>query len=178
MNAAKTNDNIPTHSAIWATQVFSSLKANGFSMSAITAGLSVQRRHLRDAEAKIPFADHAALLQRAAELTGDPCYGFQMGRTRDFRDAGLLAYLGISSKNLGDAIRNMIRYHTVFSDAVTAEWIDEEDGCRLVWLFKGVDYGSARQAVEFSMANFINALRRLSRREIRPRSVSFEHARN
>lgn len=178
MNAAKTNDDPPTHSAIWATQIVASLKASGFGMPAITTGLSVQRRHLRDPEAKIPFADHVALLQRAADLTGDPCYGFRMGQTRDFRDAGLLAYLGISSKNLGDAIRNMIRYHTVFSDAVSADWLDEEDGCRLVWRFSGVDHGAARQAVEFSLANFINALRRLSRREIRPRRLCFVHARN
>lgn len=143
------------------------LKAAGLDRAAIDAD-----------GARIPITAHAAVFELAAQSIDDDCLGLRFGATRDVRDAGLIGYLGISSQTLGDAIRNVSRYSRVFSDAVAFDVGDLAKTGDMRWTFRVPTGVRTRQMIEFSAANFVQATRQLTGRNIVPTELTFAHPRN
>ena len=125
------------------------------------------------------FRQHARLLDLAAEATGDGCFGLHLAaREVDIRDAGLLAYVGLSSRTLGEAVRNLARYGSVLNEAIRGTLELSEDSADLVIEVLDPSVRNRRQAVEFSAANVVRGCRMITRTELRPSGVRFAHPRN
>ena len=57
----------------------------------------------------LPYRSHAKLLECVARELKDPFYGLNLARNFDPRDLGALAYVGLSSRTLEDALLNLER---------------------------------------------------------------------
>src|SRR5262245_52723412 len=84
--------------ALWARMVVDRFRQAGADLESALAEAGLELRSLNKADAWIPFAAHAKLLEIAARDLGDDCFGLNLSITVDIRDAGLLAYLGIASR--------------------------------------------------------------------------------
>lgn len=164
--------------AVWARQLIELLRRRGYPAGEILRSVGIEPRRLMRDGARITIADYVAIFERAAEMTGDPCLGLNFGRDRDVRDAGLIAYVGISSATLGDAIHNIARYRRVFSDASEIETGALTDEGRIEWWFRGAGAPAGRQYLEFSASNILHGFRKIAGRNLAPVSVSFAHPRN
>ncbi|WP_162918654.1 AraC family transcriptional regulator [Taklimakanibacter deserti] len=163
--------------ALWARMVVDKLKQAGADLEAALAEAGLELRMLNKADAWIPFTDHARLLEIAARELSDDCFGLNFSATIDIRDAGLLAYLGIASRTVEEAMHNLARYLRVFSEAyqISLKVAGETGTLTIIPLHSS--YGQSRQAVEFSYGVVIHAYRQLAGIRLAPLSVQFVHNR-
>src|SRR5262249_50029206 len=97
---------VHTVDAVWARLVAANLENEGRPVQEIVANAGIDPHVLNRKKARILFRQHAKLLDLAAEASGDGCIGLHIAAQIDIRDVGLLAYVGLSSRTLGEAIRN------------------------------------------------------------------------
>lgn len=167
----------PTHGAIWALRLIERLEAQGISRAALIGNTGLNLSGLDRDEPSLPFNTIAALFERAAELTGDDLLGLNAGIARDFRESGLLAYLGFSSQTVADMLANLARYSRVFSDAVEIDVSELSQTGVMRWHFTVPSNIARGQYVEFGAAGTLSDLRRLSGMDFAPESVTFHHKR-
>ncbi|MBL4835009.1 MAG: AraC family transcriptional regulator ligand-binding domain-containing protein [Pseudomonas sp.] len=67
---------------------------------------------------QINQTDMNRLWHAAATLTGDDCFGLQVGRTFCSNTLKVLGLAAVSSPTVGDALQRVIRYFSVFSTQV------------------------------------------------------------
>lgn len=164
--------------AIFAQLAARHLLAQGVSPAAVFAGTGFGPALLNQEEPAAPFAAIAGFFSRAAELTGDPLFGFRLGCASDLRMAGLLGYIALTSPTAGCFLRNIARYAGVMSDT----W--EMDPSRLAshgefaWSCKAASGQQASQYVEFLAALFFTALREAAGTRIELQEAAFTHQRH
>lgn len=169
---------IPQQNAVWARQVFEDLKSRGLDGGAAVSASGISRAALFRKDGTIPFEKHCRLLDQAALMTGDDCYGLRFGTERDPRDIGLLAYIGMSSANLHDALKNITRYSKLGTEGLVSRLIVERDAA----LFESAlvmpqAVAGYDQEMEFVISLMVNACRALTGRNIAPLEVRFRHGR-
>jgi len=167
----------PKHDAVWARELVADLKSRGRDVEGLLAEVGLRESSLTGDGARISFAKHVALFERAADILGDDRLGLHFGQTRDTRDAGLLGYIGLSSATLSDAIANLSRYRRVFSDAMDVRIDDLETRGLLTWEFRDGAANVARQSIEFTAANWVRGFRETTGIHLVPVSLAFAHDR-
>jgi AraC-like DNA-binding protein len=168
----------PDHAAVWVHQLIAELHRRNHAVEPILRAAGLDRATIDADGARIPITAHATVFELAAQTVDDDCLGLRFGATRDARDAGLIGYLGIASQTLGDALRNLSRYSRVFTDAVEFDIGDLTKLGDLRWAFRVPPGIRARQMIEFSAANVVQATRQLTGRNIVPIELTFAHPRN
>jgi AraC-like DNA-binding protein len=163
--------------ALWARMVVNKLKQTGADLEGALTEAGLELRMLNKADAWIPFSAHAKLLEIAARHLGDDCFGLHLSATIDIRDAGLLAYLGVASRTVEEAMHNLARYLRVFSEAYQIELkVAGETGTLTIIPLHSL-YDQCRHAVEFSYGGVIHAYRQLTGKRLAPVAVQFVHHR-
>jgi AraC-like DNA-binding protein len=170
---------VHTVDGVWARVIADHLERGGRPAAALLAAAGLDPAGLQEKGTRVPFRKHARLLDLAAEATGDGCFGLHLAaREVDIRDAGLLAYVGLSSRTLGEALRNLARYGSVLNDAIRGTLEVADGSADLVLEVLDPAVRDRRQAVEFSVANIVRACRVVTRTGLRPVAVEFVHPRN
>ncbi len=104
-----------------AKQVLTELKEAGIASDPLVTEAGLQMYQLNRDMGWIPYDSHALLLEAAAREMADPYYGLNLARRVDPRDYGALAYVGLSSATLEDALLNFERYVSVQTEAWTLD---------------------------------------------------------
>src|SRR5215472_19101257 len=108
-----------TIDAIWAKLIAKRLERQGLAASELLQRAEVKPYLLNQKSARMPFYQHAALLDLAAKATENSCFGLDLAANEgDPRDNGLLVYTALSSKTFGEALKVLQRYLHVFNEAV------------------------------------------------------------
>jgi AraC-like DNA-binding protein len=71
-----------------------------------------------DPDSQVPVSAQVALWQLVAQMTSDPGFGVRTGASMRVRDYGLLGYTFYYSATLGAALRRLVRFGHILSDAV------------------------------------------------------------
>ena len=165
------------HGAVWARQLLADLEEIGFDRQKLIGNTDIDLSSLDRDEDMVPFEAIAALFERAAFLMDDDLLGLKRGKARDFREGGLVAYLGLSSQNVSDMLFNLSRFTRVFSEAVEIDVSDLEKTGRFTWIYAVPSEIVRTQYVEFGAAATLTDLRRITNVNIVPLSVKFHHNR-
>jgi len=177
--AAKGDDaGMILHDAVWTRQLAEELRRRGAAVGRILAEAGLTDRALNAEDARVPFTRSAAFFELAAAGVNDARLGLHFAQTRDARDGGLLAYVGLSSATVGDAIKNISRYRKVANDATEMDIGALDEKGVVDWWFQGSQAQPIRQFREFSAANFWRSIRQAAGRELRPVSLCMTHPRN
>jgi hypothetical protein len=108
-----------TIDAIWAKRTAERLNARGLPAEELLEKAGVKRYLLNQKAARIPFHQHATLLDLAARATENECFGLDLAaKEGDPRDNGLLVYTLLSSKTFGEALKVVERYFHVLNEAI------------------------------------------------------------
>ena len=170
---------VPTVDSIWAKRISERLRAAGLPTEEIIQKAGIKPYLLNQKNSRIPFRQHAELLDLAATALENGCFGLELAAKEiDPRDGGLLVYAALSSKTFGEAVSVLERYVHVLNEAVDVSSDMTGDAAVIEFDLTERKAKSLRQATEFGMANLVRSLRFLTGMQIRPVGVSFAHPRN
>ena len=167
---------VPMVDVVWAKQAHDLLAQAGRPTTDALRQAGIERAKIETPGGRIPYAQHAALLEAAAADLADDLLGLRFGLTRDLRDAGLIAYVALNSANFADAVRNLERYLRVFTEGF--QFHGSVDDNTLVLAATPLDacvYNS-RQAQDFAVATILTASRSITDRNLAPMWAEVYHA--
>lgn len=168
---------VKKHSAVFSQMLAQVLLERGFDGDTIFEGSGFDAELLQ-AEAPVGYlVDSMNFFERAAELTNNRNLGFQLGKTRDIRRAGLICYLGLASPTVGGFLANFTRYSRVVSEALEIDMSRLFSEGSIDWEYAISPGLNKRQYVEFSSAILLNTMRLFCTSTITPRVVRFQHNR-
>jgi len=164
--------------AIWVKRACLRIKALGLPTEQLLSEVGIKPYTINRNEARVPFRQHAEFLHAASLVTRDELFGFKLAASeRDPKDAGLLAYLALSSQTLGEALAVLERYVNLLNEAAEIRIVPSGNTVRLELQFSEIKSIGLQQAVEFGTAKLVGACRYITGTELRPVLVTFVHPR-
>ncbi len=165
----------PRVQTLGAKAVVQELRRQGLDVERIANEAGLEMRTLNREEAWIPFPKHAALLEIAADETGDDFFGLHLAAQADPRDVGALGYIGLSSRTLGDALLNLEKYLATVTEALRIELSIHDALARVTFAPADPSFLRHRQAMEFGSGVFVKIYQFFTKSEIAPVEVAFVH---
>ena len=119
---------------------------------------------------RVPFRRYVAYFEAAAQLFGDPQFGFRLGaRTRAER-SGIPGYLVLNARRFRDAIRDLARALPALVGGVRVELVEDRDPPALIWSI-AAPVGPAMQFTGHATAYLMRMLQAHRGRRWRPLRV-------
>jgi AraC-like DNA-binding protein len=163
--------------SVWPKTIVADLREQGRNVERVLRDAGLDLRTLNREGGRIPWLAQAKLLEIAAHELDDDCYGLHLAEHVDVRDADLIAYLGLASKTLGEALNNLSRYARVFTEAVQFDVSSDNGAATVNFIPAKPTFLHYRQQAEFSTALLLTAYRTFTGRDITPLEVAFTHHR-
>ena len=167
----------PTVLSVWPKTIVHDLRQQGRNVDKVLGEAGLDLRTVNREGGRIPWLGQARLLEIAARELGDDCYGIHLAARVDVRDADVIAYLGLASKTLGDALANLARYGRVFTEAVQFDLSIDDGAASVDFVPTSPTLFHHRQQMEFSVGLLLQAYRLFTRHDITPLEVVFVHHR-
>ncbi len=162
---------------VWARLVVQDLEKRGIDAAGGLRNAGLGAFALADEEGWIPFVKHSALLDYAADQTGDSCYGARLAAKIDIRDGDALGYIGLASGTLEDVLRNLERYLRVVTEAIQVRLTVDGETATLEGVGDRELLLHCGQAVEFATSLLLSLYRTSTGRHIKPIEIRFSHRR-
>ena len=127
--------------------------------------------------ARIPFAAHVALLEHAAAVARDPCFGLHLGAALHPRDLGLVGYLGANAATLGDVLGVAEKYLRLLTEGTRVE-VEAVGGERVRVAQHLLDPAGAgsRQLADLGVSSLVRVARLLTGTMLAPAWVELPFA--
>jgi AraC-like DNA-binding protein len=152
------------------------IEATGRDPAKILDPLGLDRKVFADPHGFIPAADFARVLEEAARVTGDYCFGLHLGQHYHPKNLGPLAYVVLNSPTIGVGFENVARYLRVHNEAAEVSFVVGQPWDYLRHLLSGLPAEIRRQHNEFSAAVGLGVIRLMAGSGWAPVEVEFEHA--
>ena len=163
--------------AVWPRAIVADLQRHGRNVDRVLAEAGLDLRMVNREGGRISWQAQAELMEIAAGELGDDCYGIHLAAKVDVRDADALAYIGLASRTLGEALANLARYVRTFNEVVRID-LSTDDGVTVLGI-SGCDPSLVhhRQQMEFGAGVLLHLYRFLTKRRVTPLAVHFVHGR-
>ncbi|WP_282091580.1 AraC family transcriptional regulator [Epibacterium ulvae] len=119
------------------------------------------------------FQTVALFFEHAASMMEDPILGFRAGREQDFRAAGHIAYIALSSETLAEFLYALVRYLPLFSKDLK---LSVKANQRVVFENDAPEEMKKCQFTEFFLTLLVQSMRRYTGRHIAVSELTFRHA--
>jgi AraC-like DNA-binding protein len=138
------------------------------------AGLTVEE--IADPANRLEVATQIKILELAAEELEDEFLGFNLGRSFDLREIGLVYYIMASSEQLADALRRAERYSGIVNEGVRLNFgLATNAAVALEYL--NVDRHSDRHQIEFWLVTLLRICRQVTETRLAPLQLKMRHFR-
>ena len=128
-------------------------QSKGIGAQQLLEGSGVDPSCLADPDARIALATETRLWERAAELSGDPCFGLHAAALIRPGAFDVMDYAVRTAPTLLDALQRLARYNRLAHDAASFRIVDEGACIRVEHAFAGAGPQPGRQASEFTLAS-------------------------
>ena len=152
------------------------LKSAGVDPAPLLAKAGLARPKRAGAPHRINAEGQLRFLELAAEALDDAAFGFHLAQATDLREIGILYYVAAASRDLGDAIRHLVRFTTVANESLRLER-SQADADAVLALRSRLARRASRQFTELTMTALVRAFRALTGTRFSPTSVTFAHGR-
>src|SRR5262245_6116994 len=168
-------EKVPKIHARMACFIADDLRRRRLAVDGLLKEVGLQEADLSSPENRLPQAAVLNLIERAADLTGDPSYGLRLVASRDPRDRGLLGFVALNSPTLMDAMINMQRFYKIAREG--GEFEIERKGVQVALRFRVSDptLRGLRHNSEFLAATIVRGCRDLVCQSIFPIRAEFIH---
>jgi AraC-like DNA-binding protein len=129
-----------------------------------------------DGQVRVPLAQFFALLESAAEYSGDRHFGLHVYESLDFADLGLLGFALLSAEDVGAALRTLMRYGAVFQDCDDGQLLTDRDFAYLWYRVDSAVLAPCRHDCDMSTAFPVFFLRKVVDPFWAPIAVQLQHA--
>jgi AraC-like DNA-binding protein len=161
--------------AVWARRVVAELDRAGLPASELLEAVGLHREQLTGPDAHIPFNAHVMLLENAAHVMRQPCFGYRLGSEIELTEAGLVAYVTLNSPDLGAALRNMCRYLVILTEGTVGNLRHEAGEVKLLFSFADPVGTASRQLHEFGVTGMARLCETITGHRVRPVRVELRH---
>jgi AraC-like DNA-binding protein len=158
-----------------ATGLLEGIEAAGHDPDAILRPLGVNREVFIDAHGFVAVADFARVLEAAARVTGDDCFGLHLGEHFNPKDLGPVVYVVVNSPTVGVGLENVARYLRVHNEAASVAVVRGPRWTYLQHQLTDLPVESRRQHQELSMTVALGTIRLMVGTGWVPVEVQFEH---
>ena len=132
----------------------------------------------RDPAFRLEVRTQIKLLDLVAEEMQDEWLGFNLARSFDLREIGLVYYVVASSDQLADALRNAERYSRIINEGVRLRF-SMQDGTAVIALdYVNVDRHADRHQIEFWLVTLVRICRQVTNGRLMPSRLKTKHFRN
>ncbi len=131
---------------------------------------------IEDENVKLSVASQIKCVNLLAQALDDRLLGFHVALDMDLRRTGFLYYVAASSAVLGDAVRRIARYSTMFNEGIKLE-TDFGDVLRIGFEYTGISRRSDRHQIEAWTTAITRCFREITGRELQPLEVKIIHQR-
>ncbi len=165
----------PVISLAAATGLLPAIEAAGGNPDDILGPLGLSRTTLSSTHGFMPSADFARVLEEAARVTGDDCFGLHFGERYHPKNIGPLIYVVLNSPTIAVGLANIARYLRVHNEAADVSFVLGAKWAYLRHRLADLPGESLRQHNEFSLAVGLGTIRLMVGSEWAPVEVQFEH---
>jgi len=130
---------------------------------------------LSNTEKFIPCPVFARILEEAAGVTGDDCFGSHLGERFNPKNIGPLTYVVLNSPTVAVADDQVARYLKLYNQAATVSRRVEGERAYLQYVLCDLGIESPRQQNEYSLAIRLNTIRMMIGSQWKPLEVQFAH---
>jgi AraC-like DNA-binding protein len=128
------------------------------------------------AGAYVPLAPVSHLLERAAVISGRPCFGLDYAAHYPVGGSGSLGYLITQAPTMRDALDNLVKYMPAFTSPMHIELTIDDGGVGYIeWMFPLEFTAAMPQYVSFALATVILRLRHIAGPTWTPLRVDLIH---
>ena len=162
-------------SASAATGIVEAIEAAGASPDRVLRPLGLSPAVLSNPHMFIRSIDFARLLDEAASVTGNDCFGLHFGEHYQPKNVGPLVYVVLNSPTVETACENVVRYLRVHNEGAEVSLVKEGARVFLRHRLIGPPVDLARQHAEYSAAVGLGTLRLMAGSTWAPLEVHFQH---
>jgi AraC-like DNA-binding protein len=139
------------------------------------AGLTVEA--VEDPAARLEAQAQIRVLELAADALGDELFGFNLARSFDLREIGLVYYVMASSERLADALHNAERFSSIVDEGVRLRCRFGE-GAAITLEYVDVERRLGRHHVEFWLVTLVRICREVTDARLAPVRLKVRHVRS
>jgi AraC-like DNA-binding protein len=163
--------------AVWVKAAVEALEQQGEDCTSVLKSSELAPSDFDAFDRRLPLRKSDAFFEEAARYTRNDLFGFHVGKSTPTGSFGIIAYLGIASATLEQAILNHVKYINIFVDGYRLAFNREKETTQLI--YRETDRGSylQRQANEAGMAALLTNYRQGTGRTLRPAEIHFHHQR-
>ncbi|HEY6365093.1 MAG TPA: AraC family transcriptional regulator ligand-binding domain-containing protein [Candidatus Binatia bacterium] len=165
----------PMISVAATTGLLEAIAARGGDPDPILRKFGIDRSAFSEPEGFIPSSIFAGVLEEAAQVTADDCFGLHLGENYNPRNIGPLVYVVLNSPTIRAGIENFERYLHVYNEG--AKWFFTSEGNRgyICYLLTDPGIKSLRHSNEHEMTIAFKTLRMMVGSQWAPKEVQFAH---
>jgi AraC-like DNA-binding protein len=158
-----------------ATGLIEAIEAAGGDPDEILSPFGLDRSVFAEAGRYIAAADFTRVLERAATITGDDCFGLHFGERYHPKDVGPVVYVVLNSPTFAVGFENLVRYLRIHNEAARASFVIEGARAYLRHRPGELPVETARQHSEFSLVVGLGTIRLMAGSQWTPLEVQFAH---
>lgn len=132
------------------------------------AGLS--KKDLADPDSRIRTASMLKLWRAVIDRQDDPALGIHIGSTIKASDLGLVGYALYHARDLHNAIRSLVRYGRIISEAVQFKLEEHDEHAVLIWQ-SHPSLAALRHPAECGIAIVVSVAREITGADLQPLQV-------
>jgi AraC-like DNA-binding protein len=151
------------------------ITAAGGNPEEVLATVGLDRHTASNSDGFIPCATFSMLLEAAARITGDNCFGLHFGERSNPKNVGPLIYVILNSPTIATSLENAGRYFKIHNEAAHLSFVIEGDRAVIRHALADLGVGPIRQHNELSMTAAFNTLRMMVGSQWVPQEVQFAH---
>jgi AraC-like DNA-binding protein len=137
--------------------------------------LGLDRAVLSNSEGFIASSIVARILEEAARVTGDACFGLHFGEHYNPKNLGPLIYVVLNSSTIAVGLTNAERYLMIHNGAARMFLAVENERAYIRHRLVDLEIEVPRQHNEYSMAVALNTFRMMAGSQWAPQEVQFAH---
>lgn len=165
----------PVISLAAATGLLEAIEAAGRDPDEILRPLGLNRTVFSSPHGFMSAADFGRVLEEAARVTGDDCFGLHFGEHYHPKNIGPLIYVVLNSPTIAVGFENVARYLRVHNEAAEVSFVLGPQWAYLRHLLADLPIESRRQHNEYSLAVGLGTIRLMAGTAWAPVEVQFEH---
>ena len=150
-------------------------QAHGVPVATLLAGSGVDPACLSDPDARIPLTTETALWERAAQLSGDPCFGLHAAALIRPGAFDVMDYAVRTAPTLLEGLQRLARYNRLVHDVAAFLIVDEGATVRVEHAFAGTRHRPGRQASEMTLGSLPVVAAQMAGAPVPVRAVQFTH---
>ncbi|MGH7374530.1 MAG: AraC family transcriptional regulator [Candidatus Rokuibacteriota bacterium] len=158
-----------------ATGLIEAIEAAGGDPDRILSSLGLDRSLFSEPGGFIASSDFTRVLEQAARVTGDDCFGLHFGERYHPKDVGPVIYVVLNSPTFAVGFENMGRYLRVHNEAAKVSFVIEGSRAYARYLQTDLPVELTRQHNEYSLAVGLGTIRLMAGSQWTPLEVQFAH---